>query len=683
MTAILQELKRRNVLRAAGAYVALSWLVLQVAETLLPVFGLEDAVLRTLLIVLGIGFLPAVALAWAFELTPAGLVRDADVDRSSSESRRMDKRLDRVLVVVLALAVAYFAVDKFVLDPARDHAREAAIAEAALADDADDVASTGPSTLAVLPFIAVGDAEDSRFFAAGVHDDLLTRLAKLGSLRVISRTSVMEYRDTTRNLREIGEALGADAILEGGVQTAGNRIRINAQLIEAATDEHLWAETFDRELTTENIFDVQADISQAIAKALKATIDEAASDRLVPTDNMAAYRAFHESQALRSKKNRAVLTDEYQNLLRQALELDPNFTRAAAELVGAISFAIFGGRESAGELAEAERLLARLQATAPDSADHLIAQSYYTYYVLKDYDLAGGIITRAQQGAPSDLQLLSLKAWIQRRQGDFEGMLETRRLQRTLDPGEASYSRSIAGTLQQLHRYDEALAEARAHSHRSPRIEYLRHQLEVIEHRDLRRRAADIAEMREATGIPPIEFVAEHFVEAREYAAALELLDGVEEPYATARTSNLAISSVDMRALEAYWLGDDIEALDAMLPETVAAFEEHRDDENLTSLLGEALLAALGRDYKAAEYAIARWLRQSTVDPASRAGDFPYACRMLGLARAAEAAVDCIRRGLSEPSRVTPFIDPLFPHYDAVRDSDAFQALLAEIGMDP
>ena len=274
---LFAELKRRNVLRVAAAYVAVSWLLIQVVETLFPVFGLSDAAIRAVVLVLAIGFVPAVIVAWAFELTPEGFVRDSEVDRSSVIIKARTQRLDRIVMVALALAVGFFAFDKFVLDPARDEAREQAIAETAReagrAEAVEARRESGPPVIAVLPFSAVTANDDSEFFAAGVHDDLLTRLAQLPSMLVVSRTSVLEYKDVQRNIREIGEALGADAILEGGVQSAGNRIRINAQLIDAKTDEHLWAETYDRELTTASIFDVQDDIALAIAEALQTTFN--------------------------------------------------------------------------------------------------------------------------------------------------------------------------------------------------------------------------------------------------------------------------------------------------------------------------------------------------------------------------------------------------------------------------
>ncbi|MEJ2275581.1 MAG: hypothetical protein P8Y01_13590, partial [Woeseiaceae bacterium] len=398
---LFAELKRRNVLRVAAAYVAVSWLLIQVVETLFPVFGLSDAAIRTVVIVLAIGFVPAVVVAWAFELTPEGLVRDSEIDRASPSVKARAKRLDRIVMVALALAVGYFAFDKFMLDPARDEAIAETAREQGRAEAVQAKRDAGPPVVAVLPFSAVTANEDSEFFAAGVHDDLLTKLAQTPSMLVVSRTSVMEYKDVQHNIREIGAALGADAILEGGVQSAGNRIRINAQLIDAKTDEHLWAETYDRELTTASIFDVQDDIALAIAEALQTTFTAAAVKSPIPTQNMAAYRAYHEALAVRYEIRHGHQSEEYRNLLLEAAEADPAFTRPLALLVGSYALSAFQGGD-AESVARAESVLEKIQAVAPDSVDHLIAQTFYTYYILRDYDLALELTSRVLDRVPSD-----------------------------------------------------------------------------------------------------------------------------------------------------------------------------------------------------------------------------------------------------------------------------------------
>jgi len=431
---LFTELKRRNVLRVAAAYVAVSWLLIQVVETLFPVFGLSDAAIRSVVIVLALGFVPAVIIAWVFELTPDGLVRDGEVDRGSASARASTKRLDRIVMIALALAVGYFAFDKFMLDPARDEAIAEAAREEGRAEAVQTSRDAGPPVLAVLPFSAVTPNEDSKFFAAGVHDDLLTKLAQLPSMLVISRTSVLEYKNTQENIRDIGAALGADAILEGGVQSAGDRIRINAQLIDAKTDEHLWAETYDRELTTTSIFDVQDDIAHAISEALHITLSSPTEGSLIPTSNMAAYRAYHQAVIVRDASHGGTTSEEYRELLQKAADLDPAFTHAQTFLVGSYALEAFG-TEDPEPIAKAEALLERIRTVAPDSADYLIAQTYYTYYILRDYDLALQIAEQALEMVPSDSYLVAIISWIKRRQGDYDGMLDAMRLARQLEPG--------------------------------------------------------------------------------------------------------------------------------------------------------------------------------------------------------------------------------------------------------
>jgi len=292
----LNELKRRNVLRVGAAYIVSSWLLIQVAETIFPLFGFGDTPARLVVIVLAIAFLPSLIFAWVFEITPDGLKRDADVVREHSIAHVTGKKLDRIILVVLAVALAYFAFDKFVLDPQRDIAITESATRAGV-EQAREEARLGmfnEKSLAVLPFTNRSPNADDAYFTDGVHDDLLTRLANIGSLKVISRTSVLQYRDLTRNLREIGRELGAATILEGGIQQVGGNVRINMQLINAETDEHLWAQTFDRALTLENVFAIQSEIAEAIASQLEATLSPREQSRIrqTPTLNFDAHNAY-------------------------------------------------------------------------------------------------------------------------------------------------------------------------------------------------------------------------------------------------------------------------------------------------------------------------------------------------------------------------------------------------------
>jgi TolB-like protein len=287
--AILGEMRRRNIFKVSLAYAIVSWLIVQVADILLPTFNAPQWVMQVLVLLLILLFPVAVLLSWAFELTPEGFKAAADVDRTQSITVRTGKKLNHIVIGLLALAVIVLVLDNYVyrteVEPDPDVAYR--------------------QSIAVIPFANRSAAEeDAGFLADGIHDELLTRLAKISDLRVISRTSVLEYRDTTRNITEIGKELGVGSILEGGVQRAGDEIRINVQLIDARTDEHIWADTFDRELSAANVFAIQSEISAAIADALEAELSDDELERIdaVPTENLAALQAYFTGKQLIEKR---------------------------------------------------------------------------------------------------------------------------------------------------------------------------------------------------------------------------------------------------------------------------------------------------------------------------------------------------------------------------------------------
>src|SRR5712691_5222474 len=237
------ELKRRNVIRVAGLYLVGAWLLIQVASTVLPTFDVPSWALRGLIITLGLGFIPALIFSWVFELTPQGLKRDAEVTPEQSIAPQTARRMDRMIIAVLVLALAYFGFDKWVLAPRR----EAAPSHPALLPN--ELPSTASAkSIAVLPFENLSEDKANTYFADGIQEEILTRLAKIADLKVISRTSTQQYQSKPGNLSEIAKQLGVANILEGSVQKAADQVRVNVQLIQAASDSHLWADTYDRKL---------------------------------------------------------------------------------------------------------------------------------------------------------------------------------------------------------------------------------------------------------------------------------------------------------------------------------------------------------------------------------------------------------------------------------------------------
>jgi len=265
------ELKRRNVLRVGAAYAALSWLLIQIAETTFPAFELSESAMRTVILALTIAFLPVLILAWAFEITPEGLKLEKNVDRSRSITAATGKNLDRIIMVVLALALGFFAFDKFVLSPAREmtiaeEARKAGRTEAI-------VESYGEQSIVVLPFADLSAEGDQGYMADGIAEEVLNILAHYNDLRVISRSSSFALRDAGLSTPELAAKLDVGHVLEGSVRKAGNRVRITAQLIEGRSDTHLWSETYDREI--DDIFAIQDEIAAQVAQELKVRLIQA------------------------------------------------------------------------------------------------------------------------------------------------------------------------------------------------------------------------------------------------------------------------------------------------------------------------------------------------------------------------------------------------------------------------
>ena len=315
---LFKELKRRNVLRVGAAYIVVAWLVIQIVETIFPAFGFGDAAVRIVTIVFVIGLIPTLILSWAFEITPEGVKKEKDVDRSQSITTHTGKKLDRMIMVILALALGYFAIDKFVLS----ESREASIAEQARQEGRSDafVESFGNKSIAVLPFVNMSDDASNEYFSDGISEELLNLLAKIPELRVISRTSAFSYKGKDIKLSEVARELNVAHILEGSVRKAGNQVRITVQLIEARSDSHLWSETYDR--TLDNIFEIQDEIASEVVAQLKITLlgDAPTANETDPQ----AYPLYLQGKYfnnLRGKDNLARAEVAY----KKSLEIDPEY----------------------------------------------------------------------------------------------------------------------------------------------------------------------------------------------------------------------------------------------------------------------------------------------------------------------------------------------------------------------
>ena len=326
--AFFTELKRRNVIRVAGLYLVGAWLLIQIASTMLPAFDGPAWALRGLIITLALGFIPALVFSWVFELTPQGLKRDEEVAPEESIAPQTARRMNRMIIAVLVLALGYFAVDKFVLAPRREAALVATTARSHPAPAPNEPKSAvNPKSIAVLPFDNLSHDPDNAYFAEGVQDEILTRLAKVADLKVISRTSTQRFRSAPENLPEIAKQLGVMNILEGSVQRVNDQVRVNVQLINASNDAHLWAETYDRKLT--DIFTVESEIAKTIADTLQAKLtgSEMAAMAKAPTADTEANELYAKGRFFWNKRTGADLRKaiEYFN---QAIAKDPDYARA-------------------------------------------------------------------------------------------------------------------------------------------------------------------------------------------------------------------------------------------------------------------------------------------------------------------------------------------------------------------
>jgi TolB-like protein/Tfp pilus assembly protein PilF len=314
---LIQELKRRNVFRVAIIYIVVSWLLMQIGDVMFPALRLPEWTTTLLVAFLILGFPVAVIFAWAFELTPDGVVRTTEVPAGQSITAATGQKINYTIIGALVVAVVFLL--------AKDFLRTDGPAQQAVA--------VADQSIAVLPFKnQSASAENAEFFAGGLHDELLTLLSKLGDMKVISRTSV-ERLDPTLSIPEIGALLGVATVLEGQVQRAGNRLRINVQLIDTADEDHLWANTYNSELSAENVFEVQSDIARTIANALRAELSPGDEDALgaIPTTNTAALEKYLLATQVAKRQTYDALY-QAETYMQEATELDASFANAWAGL---------------------------------------------------------------------------------------------------------------------------------------------------------------------------------------------------------------------------------------------------------------------------------------------------------------------------------------------------------------
>ncbi len=462
---ILAELKRRNVIRMAGLYLITAWLLVQVAETLLPIFNTPGWVLQALVVLVALGFVPTLIFSWVFELTPDGLKRDAEVDRADSIAPRTAQRMDRLILVGLAVVVAVVAADRYWPGTAAPGQAPAVAGTASPTAGAAAPETSGVEarSIAVLPFVNMSADPEQEFFSDGLSEEILNLLAQIRDLKVIGRTSSFAFKGRNEDLRSIGKTLGVAHLLEGSVRKAGNDLRITAQLIEVEGGSHLWSQTYDRKL--ENVFAIQSEIAGSIAEALKLNLvgPGQAAPVAQPAASLPAYELFLHARRLIHGRTRSGI-EAARQLLDDALALDPDY--AAALAASAQAVLLLNNRPSGyGDIppdqaaAMAQPLLDRALALDPGLAEAHAAQGML---FLQQEDSARGeaALARALALNPNLADALHWQAGLLGDSGRLRDQLAVRQRLAGIDPLNVANLFSLNFSLRNSGKLTEAEAVA-------------------------------------------------------------------------------------------------------------------------------------------------------------------------------------------------------------------------------
>jgi TolB-like protein len=450
---LFKELKRRNVLRAAVLYIGAVWAISQGISQLSGPLGLANWVTVWFLIACAIGFPFWIAFAWLYEFTPSGLKRESAVDPADSVAHDTARKLNYWIFGVMALAIVLLLTNTFVWHKG-----------AGLNAGSDTAVVVPAKSIAVLPFENLSADKTNAYFVAGMQDLILTKLADITDLKVIARTSTMQYGSHPDNLTTIGQQLGVATILEGSVQKAGNQVLINVQLIDAKTDSHVWAQAYTR--TLDNVFSVEGEVATQIATSLNTKLSPAQAAQLAaaPTTNQAAMDLFLRAEYFLNKGGTNYDTDALKAavpLYRQAVEQDPKFALAWAQLSTSESLLAWfgGGGVNVEQLtkqarADAEHALA----LAPDEPASQIALGYSDYYGRNDYVGALKAFAAARALRPNDADALVATAYVLRRQNRFEAAIASMQQAFTFDPRNSSFAFELGVTSMMANRYPAAEA---------------------------------------------------------------------------------------------------------------------------------------------------------------------------------------------------------------------------------
>ena len=664
------ELRRRKVWRVAGGYGVVGWLIIQFATTVFPVLALPVWTARLVIILVLAGFPIALILAWAFDVSAAGIEKTPDILPPDCPPTLSARRKNLIPLAVFGLVVAIVA-GYFFLPRASARKLE--------------------KSIAVLPFDNFSAEKENAYFADGIQDDILTNLARIGDLKVISRTSVMPYRGQTHNVREIGKALNVATILEGSVRREGKRVRINVQLIDASNDKHMWAQIYDRELT--DVFAIQSELAREIASALRATLSPDEQERIEkkPTENSEAYLLYLEAHAISTRTDRSSdVLKRAEQLYEQAIQLDPAFALAFAQLSQLQSWIYYSLDPTPARLAKARAAAGEAMRLQPDLAESHLALGYTYYYGERDYDRALAEFEIARRDLPNDAGIFRAISAIERRQGKWKQSIEHREKAASLSPTDPVLWENLGTTHAALRDFPvaaKAFDRAASLAPNSTQIKVLRARLEIESKADLRPMQQLLASLPETDDPNGTITLARYNLKM--YERRFDELIGFLErsPAEKSRGETSAPISRSFLLATAYAQKKDEAKAKASYEDArlraESALAESPEDGPRHALLG-LIYAGLGRCAEA----VAEGKRAVELLPEARdAFDGP----ILGISRARihtmcgdfDTALALLDRSLQTPSGITIQELRLDPVWDGLRGDPRFQRMLTKFGGKP
>jgi len=665
MTGFFEEVKRRKVYRVAVAYVIAAGGIIQLASAAFPAWELPNWSLRLVIVLLLIGFPIALILAWAFDVTSQGIKTTPAVAAPGSHLRRN-------VIMLVATGIIISAAAGFFLLP-RAAARKI------------------DKSIAVLPFENLSDDKENAYFADGIQDDVLTNLSKIGDLKVISRTSVMPYRGKTQNLREIGKALGVSTILEGSVRRAGNRVRVNVQLIDATTDEHLWASDYDRDLT--DVFAIQTDLAQKIANELQAKLSPTEKARIEnkPTQNSEAYLAFVRAHDLHSSSYEDLgKLKQAEESYERAITLDPKFALAFARYSQLESWIVHTFERTPALRKKARTLAERAIQLQPELPEAHLALGFSYYYIDNDFDAAAREFEIARAGLPNDAEVYLALGAIQRRQGKWLESNANFEKAVALNPKDTWVMQNLAINYEMQRKWDAAnkmLDRGLAITPTAFGLMEIKCKVAIEERGDLSLGEKFLNNVDASQLSPEIQGQiaagrAQMFILQRKFGEAVGIANKLPDAMLTTHPGSLCGKYTTLGAAKKA-MGDEAGAREAL--EKAKRFAEDDikqtpDDASAHAGLAEALAWLGQKDAALAEIKRAQELLPESKDAFEGPAITEAVAKIHAIFGDAAGAVPVLDGLLQRPSTVTVAVLKLNPIWDRIRNDPRFQALIDKYG---